>query len=73
MLDGAIVSIVTVKTLIGIHYHHDNPHKKACEEISVATGKCALRALAHCNAREFGLHGIHVFHVIIDGGIYRQE
>ena len=34
-----------------------------------ATGKFALRALAQCNAREFGSQGIHVFHVIIDGGI----
>ncbi|MBM4259432.1 MAG: SDR family NAD(P)-dependent oxidoreductase [Deltaproteobacteria bacterium] len=34
-----------------------------------ATGKFALRALAQCNAREFGAKGIHVFHVIIDGGI----
>ncbi len=34
-----------------------------------ATGKFALRALAQCNAREFGAQGIHVFHVIIDGGI----
>ena len=34
-----------------------------------ATGKFALRALAQCNAREFGRQGIHVFHVIIDGGI----
>ena len=34
-----------------------------------ATGKFALRALAQCNAREFGPQGIHIFHVIIDGGI----
>lgn len=34
-----------------------------------ATGKFALRALAQCNAREFGPKGIHVAHVIIDGGI----
>jgi len=34
-----------------------------------ATGKFALRALAQCNAREFGPQGIHVFHVIIDGSI----
>jgi NAD(P)-dependent dehydrogenase (short-subunit alcohol dehydrogenase family) len=34
-----------------------------------ATGKFALRALAQCNAREFGSKGIHVAHVIIDGGI----
>jgi NAD(P)-dependent dehydrogenase (short-subunit alcohol dehydrogenase family) len=34
-----------------------------------ATGKFALRALAQCNAREFGPKKIHVFHVIIDGSI----
>jgi NAD(P)-dependent dehydrogenase (short-subunit alcohol dehydrogenase family) len=34
-----------------------------------ATGKFALRALAQCNAREFGAQGIHVIHVVIDGGI----
>jgi NAD(P)-dependent dehydrogenase (short-subunit alcohol dehydrogenase family) len=34
-----------------------------------ATGKFALRALAQCNAREFGTQGIHVIHVVIDGGI----
>jgi NAD(P)-dependent dehydrogenase (short-subunit alcohol dehydrogenase family) len=34
-----------------------------------AAGKFALRALAQCNAREFGPQGIHVFHVVIDGGI----
>src|SRR5713101_1819788 len=34
-----------------------------------APGKFALRALAQCNAREFGSQGIHVFHVVIDGGI----
>ena len=34
-----------------------------------APGKFALRALAQCNAREFGPQGIHVCHVIIDGGI----
>ncbi len=34
-----------------------------------ATGKFALRALAQCNAREFGPRGIHVFHVVVDGGI----
>jgi NAD(P)-dependent dehydrogenase (short-subunit alcohol dehydrogenase family) len=34
-----------------------------------ATGKFALRALAQCNAREFGPKGIHVFHVIIEGSI----
>jgi NAD(P)-dependent dehydrogenase (short-subunit alcohol dehydrogenase family) len=34
-----------------------------------ASAKAALRALAHGMAREFGPHGLHVGHVIIDGGI----
>lgn len=34
-----------------------------------ASAKAALRALAHGMAREFGPQGIHVGHVIIDGGI----
>ena len=34
-----------------------------------AGGKHALRALAQSMARELGPHGIHVGHVIIDGGI----
>lgn len=34
-----------------------------------ASAKAALRALAHGMAREFGPRGIHVAHVVIDGGI----
>jgi len=34
-----------------------------------AAAKAALRALAHGMAREFGPLGIHVAHVVIDGGI----
>ena len=34
-----------------------------------ATAKAALRALAHGMAREFGPQGLHVGHVVIDGGI----
>jgi NAD(P)-dependent dehydrogenase (short-subunit alcohol dehydrogenase family) len=34
-----------------------------------ASAKAALRALAHGMAREFGRQGLHVAHVIIDGGI----
>ncbi len=34
-----------------------------------ASAKAALRALAHGMAREFGAQGLHVGHVIIDGGI----
>jgi NAD(P)-dependent dehydrogenase (short-subunit alcohol dehydrogenase family) len=34
-----------------------------------ASAKAALRAIAHGMAREFGPQGLHVGHVIIDGGI----
>ena len=34
-----------------------------------ASAKAALRALAHGMAREFGHQGLHVAHVILDGGI----
>jgi NAD(P)-dependent dehydrogenase (short-subunit alcohol dehydrogenase family) len=34
-----------------------------------ASAKAAVRALAHGMAREFGPQGLHVAHVIIDGGI----
>jgi NAD(P)-dependent dehydrogenase (short-subunit alcohol dehydrogenase family) len=34
-----------------------------------ASGKAALRALAHGMAREFGPQGLHVAHVVVDGGI----
>ena len=34
-----------------------------------ASAKAALRAVAHGMAREFGAQGLHVGHVIIDGGI----
>jgi NAD(P)-dependent dehydrogenase (short-subunit alcohol dehydrogenase family) len=34
-----------------------------------ASAKAALRAVAHGMAREFGAQGIHVGHVVIDGGI----
>jgi NAD(P)-dependent dehydrogenase (short-subunit alcohol dehydrogenase family) len=43
--------------------------KGYAKSTAFATGKFALRALAQCNAREFGPKGIHVFHVIIDGSI----
>ena len=36
---------------------------------SFASAKAALRALAQSAAREFGPHGIHVGHVIVDGAI----
>jgi NAD(P)-dependent dehydrogenase (short-subunit alcohol dehydrogenase family) len=34
-----------------------------------AMGKFALRGLAQSAAREFGPHGIHVAHFVIDGGV----
>ena len=34
-----------------------------------ASAKAALRALAHGMAREFGPRGLHLAHVVIDGGI----
>jgi NAD(P)-dependent dehydrogenase (short-subunit alcohol dehydrogenase family) len=34
-----------------------------------AAAKAGLRAIAQSMAREFGPHGIHVAHVVIDGGI----
>lgn len=37
----------------------------------LAVGKFGLRALAQSTAREFGPHGVHVAHVIIDGQIAR--
>lgn len=38
-----------------------------------AASRAGLRALAQSLARELGPEGIHVAHVIIDGGIYRPE
>ncbi len=34
-----------------------------------ASGKAALRALAQSIAREFGPQGVHIGHIVIDGGI----
>ena len=34
-----------------------------------AAGKAALRAMAQSIAREFGPKGVHVGHVVVDGGI----
>lgn len=36
---------------------------------ALAVPKFGLRALAQCLAREFGPKGIHVAHVVVDGGI----
>lgn len=38
-----------------------------------AVAKAGLRALAQSMAREFGPQGIHVAHVVIDGGINGQR
>ena len=37
--------------------------------IAFASAKAALRSLAQSTAREYGPHGVHVAHVVIDGGI----
>jgi NAD(P)-dependent dehydrogenase (short-subunit alcohol dehydrogenase family) len=37
--------------------------------IAFASAQAALRSLAQSAAREYGPQGIHVAHVIIDGGI----
>ena len=37
------------------------------------SGKSALRILAQAMAKEYGLEGLHVGHVIIDGGIAGQK
>lgn len=38
-----------------------------------ASAKAGLRSLAQSLAREFGTHGVHVAHVIIDGGIDGEQ
>lgn len=54
--------------------------KSYANSAGFAVGKFGLRALSFSMAREFGPKGIHVGHIIIDGGIradhrpdYRQE
>jgi NAD(P)-dependent dehydrogenase (short-subunit alcohol dehydrogenase family) len=37
--------------------------------IAFASAKAALRSIAQSAAREYGPRGIHVAHVVIDGGI----
>ncbi len=39
---------------------------------NMAVGKWGQRALAQCMARELGPKGIHVAHVVIDGGILQE-
>lgn len=41
--------------------------------INLAVGKFGIRALAQSMARELGPKGVHVAHVIIDGGILSQK
>jgi NAD(P)-dependent dehydrogenase (short-subunit alcohol dehydrogenase family) len=43
--------------------------KGYAQSAPVAMGKFALRGLAQSMAREFAPQGIHVAHVVIDGGI----
>jgi len=43
--------------------------KGFAKSATFAMGKFALRGLAQSMAREFGPHGIHVAHFIIDGGV----
>ncbi len=47
--------------------------KGYAESAAFAMGKFALRGLAQSMARELGPKGIHVAHVVIDGGIGRRE
>lgn len=39
------------------------------ENAPFASGKCSLRVTAQALAKEFGPRGVHVTHLIIDGGI----
>eukprot|EP00271_Cylindrocystis_brebissonii_P001624 TRINITY_DN11888_c0_g1_i1.p1 TRINITY_DN11888_c0_g1~~TRINITY_DN11888_c0_g1_i1.p1 ORF type:complete len:250 (+),score=44.32 TRINITY_DN11888_c0_g1_i1:197-946(+) len=39
----------------------------------LACGKFAIRALAQCLAREYGPKGVHVAHVILDGGVHSER
>jgi uncharacterized protein (DUF362 family)/short-subunit dehydrogenase/NAD-dependent dihydropyrimidine dehydrogenase PreA subunit len=39
--------------------------------INLAVGKVGLRALAQCMAKELGPKGIHVAHVVLDGGMLK--
>jgi NAD(P)-dependent dehydrogenase (short-subunit alcohol dehydrogenase family) len=41
--------------------------------LAFASAKAALRALAHGMAREFGPQGLHVAHVVVDGGIAGEQ
>jgi NAD(P)-dependent dehydrogenase (short-subunit alcohol dehydrogenase family) len=43
--------------------------REAARRLAFASAKAALRSLAQSMAREFGPLGIHVAHVVIDGGI----
>jgi NAD(P)-dependent dehydrogenase (short-subunit alcohol dehydrogenase family) len=41
--------------------------------LAFASAKAGLRALAHGMAREFGPQGLHVAHVVVDGGIAGEQ
>ena len=47
--------------------------KSYANSASFAVGKFGLRALAFSMAREFGKQGVHVGHVIVDGGIESER
>jgi NAD(P)-dependent dehydrogenase (short-subunit alcohol dehydrogenase family) len=47
--------------------------KSYANSAGFAVGKFGLRALSFSMAREFGPKGIHVAHVVIDGGIRAEE
>jgi NAD(P)-dependent dehydrogenase (short-subunit alcohol dehydrogenase family) len=41
--------------------------------VAFAAAKAGLRSLAQSAAREYGPHGVHVAHIVIDGGIDGQQ
>ena len=41
--------------------------------VAFAAAKAGLRSVAQSLAREYGPHGVHVAHVIIDGGIDGEQ
>lgn len=47
--------------------------KSYANSAGFAVGKFGLRALSFSMAREFGPKGVHVAHVVIDGGIRSEE
>jgi len=45
----------------------------AAQSAAFAGGKFGVRALAFSLAREFGSQGIHIAHIVIDGGIDTEK